>query len=200
MGLLERFFKKNKDQTVIDSEVHGIRNVPDEVLRLRNLNSLIGNLLLGDHYVAKSEYADINTNYSDLIQWFQVLKDSGTLQDYCNKNGALEHEIMDVMLRYNNLSSLIDSQNEQFIKSRMISEKDYLDSILKEIDPAIVLDEDQRRVVLTDEDYCLVVAGAGAGKTTTVAAKVKYLVDRQHVDPKQILVISFTNKDRKSVV
>lgn len=194
MGLLERFFKKNKDQTVIDSEVHGIRNVPDEVLRLRNLNSLIGNLLLGDHYVAKSEYADINTNYSDLIQWFQVLKDSGTLQDYCNKNGALEHEIMDVMLRYNNLSSLIDSQNEQFIKSRMISEKDYLDSILKEIDPAIVLDEDQRRVVLTDEDYCLVVAGAGAGKTTTVAAKVKYLVDRQHVDPKQILVISFTNK------
>ena len=47
---------------------------------------------------------------------------------------------------------------------------------------------------MTDEDYCLVVAGAGAGKTTTVAAKVKYLVDKQGVDPKQILVISFTNK------
>ena len=48
--------------------------------------------------------------------------------------------------------------------------------------------------MLTDEDYCLVVAGAGAGKTTTVAAKVKYLVDKQGIDPKQILVISFTNK------
>ena len=47
--------------------------------------------------------------------------------------------------------------------------------------------------MLTDEDYCLVVAGAGAGKTTTVAAKVKYLVDKQGIDPKQILVISFTN-------
>ena len=57
----------------------------------------------------------------------------------------------------------------------------------------ILLDDDQRRVVLTDEDYCLVVAGAGAGKTTTVAAKVKYLVDKQGIDPKQILVISFTN-------
>lgn len=76
----------------------------------------------------------------------------------------------------------------------MISEKNYLDNILKECDPAILLDDDQRRVVLTDEDYCLVVAGAGAGKTTTVAAKVKYLVDKQGVDPKQILVISFTNK------
>ena len=49
-------------------------------------------------------------------------------------------------------------------------------------------------VVLTDEDHCLVIAGAGAGKTTTVAAKVKYLVEKQGVDPKQILVISFTNK------
>ena len=27
-----------------------------------------------------------------------------------------------------------------------------------------MLDEDQRRVILTDEDYCLVIAGAGAGK------------------------------------
>ena len=35
---------------------------------------------------------------------------------------------------------------------------------------------------------------AGAGKTTTVAAKVKYLVDKKKVDPRQILVISFTNK------
>lgn len=58
----------------------------------------------------------------------------------------------------------------------------------------ILLDDDQRRVVLTDEDYTLVVAGAGAGKTTTVAAKVKYLVDKQCVYPKRILVISFTNK------
>ena len=49
-------------------------------------------------------------------------------------------------------------------------------------------------MVLTDEDYCLVIAGAGAGKTTTVAAKVKYLVDKQGVKPSQILVVSFTNK------
>ena len=76
----------------------------------------------------------------------------------------------------------------------MISEKAYLDTILKDCDPKILLDDDQRKVVLTDEDYCLVVAGAGAGKTTTVAAKVKYLVDKQGVDPKKILVISFTNK------
>ena len=57
-----------------------------------------------------------------------------------------------------------------------------------------MLDEDQRRVILTDEDYCLVIAGAGAGKTTTVAAKVKYLAEKKNIDPAQILVVSFTNK------
>lgn len=40
----------------------------------------------------------------------------------------------------------------------------------------------------------LVIAGAGAGKTTTIAAKVKYLVEKKHIEPDQILVISFTNK------
>ena len=72
--------------------------------------------------------------------------------------------------------------------------KEYLDHILEEVDPKIKLDDDQRKVILTDEDYCLVIAGAGAGKTTTVAAKVKYLVEKKQVDPKQILVVSFTNK------
>jgi DNA helicase-4 len=38
------------------------------------------------------------------------------------------------------------------------------------------------------------VAGAGAGKTTTMAAKVKYLVEKQQVNPKDIVVISYTNR------
>ena len=89
---------------------------------------------------------------------------------------------------------IVGRHNDEYIAKAKISEKNYLDSILGSIDPSIILDENQREVVLTDEDYCLVIAGAGAGKTTTVAAKVKYLVDKKNVNSKQILVISFTNK------
>jgi len=81
-----------------------------------------------------------------------------------------------------------------YIRKQLKKEKRYLDNILRECDPDIVLDNDQRRAVLNDEDNCLVVAGAGAGKTTTVAAKVKYLVDRKGIDCSQILVISYTNR------
>ena len=60
-----------------------------------------------------------------------------------------------------------DKHNDDYITQAMEDNKEYLDNILKTVDPAIMLDEDQRKVVLTDEDYCLVIAGAGAGKTTT---------------------------------
>ena len=65
---------------------------------------------------------------------------------------------------------------------------------MKEIDPEIQLDDEQRRAVIVDDDHCLLVAGAGAGKTTTMAAKVKYLVEKKHVSPEEIIVISYTNK------
>ena len=94
---------------------------------------------------------------------------------------------------------MVDEHNEKYVSEKLIAEKEYLDNILKSIDPTILLDEDQRRVVLADEDYCLVIAGAGAGKTTTVAAKVKYLVDKKKIDPSQILVVSFTNKAVKEL-
>lgn len=187
MGLFQRLFPKRKSvqQQTVQSE---------ELLRLRALDSFMTALLNGDHFVAKSEYLDRLAECSDLDGWFSVLQNSGTLEDYCRKNAVSASEIASILTRYKSFPELIDSQNERYVKSRMIAEKDYLDNILVDCDPNILLDEDQRRVVLTDEDYCLVVAGAGAGKTTTVAAKVKYLVDKQGVDPKQILVISFTNK------
>lgn len=116
------------------------------------------------------------------------------LKTFCENNGISLTDIEKIIEDYQNFDKLIELHNEAYIKRAMTDEKVYLDNILKEVDQQIVLDEDQRRVVLTDEDYCLVIAGAGAGKTTTVAAKVKYLVEKKKIEPSQILVVSFTNK------
>lgn len=101
--------------------------------------------------------------------------------------------------KYEHIDEIINKKNDAYIASKLVEEKAYLDNILKTVDPVISLDEDQRKVVLSDEDYSLVIAGAGAGKTTTVAAKVKYLVEKQGIDPNQILIISFTNKAVKEL-
>ena len=187
MSLLQRLFQKKNTKQPQAAQA-------EELVSLRALDSFMTLLLEGDHFVAKSEYKDKLATYSDLVHWFDVLQSSGTMDDYCRKNAASQPEITAILNRYKSFQELIDAQNERYITSKMQTEKSYLDCILKDCDPNILLDDDQRRVVLTDEDYCLVVAGAGAGKTTTVAAKVKYLVDKQGVDPSQILVISFTNK------
>ena len=66
------------------------------------------------------------------------------------------------------------------------------DALLSDIDGGKSLDPQQRDAIVTDEYSNLVIAGAGSGKTSVVVGKVKYLVERWHVDPSEILVTSFT--------
>lgn len=165
-----------------------------ECIRIYKLQDEINAVLKGTHYVARSEYAEIIPVYKETVEFFRVLQNSKMLKNYCAKNGITEGEVLKVIDLYDHLGEKVDAANDKFIKNQMLSEKEYLDNILKDVDPVIMLDEDQRKVILTDEDYCLVIAGAGAGKTTTVAAKVKYLVEKKGIQPRDILVISFTNK------
>ena len=96
--------------------------------------------------------------------------------------------------KYNLNYDEVKRHNEKYIKDALVKYKDYFDNMYKGIDDNILLDEEQRIAILTDEDYNLIVAGAGAGKTTTMAAKVKFLVDIKKVDPNDIILISYTNK------
>ena len=56
------------------------------------------------------------------------------------------------------------------------------------------LDLDQRKAIVSSAKNNLVVAGAGSGKTLTIVAKIKYLVEVKKVNPKEILCLSFTNE------
>ena len=49
----------------------------------------------------------------------------------------------------------------------------------------------QRKSIVTDEDSTLVVAGAGTGKTSTVVGKVSYLIKKNEIDSKEILVLAY---------
>ena len=57
-----------------------------------------------------------------------------------------------------------------------------------------LLDKQQIEAVVACEDACLVLAPAGSGKTASLLAKVQYLVQGLGMDPRRILLISFTKK------
>ncbi len=192
MGFIDKIFRKKKVQ--LNSNVQQNVSQDENVLKILELRTLIDSLLNSHKYVAKSDYLEKVKEYASVINFFDVLQKSGMLNEFGTRNGLSASEIKQVISTYADIEELVEQHNEKYISDTMVREKDYLDNVLKSVDPVVSLDEDQRRVVLTDEDYCLVIAGAGAGKTTTVAAKVKYLVDKQGVKPSQILVVSFTNK------
>ncbi len=170
-----------------------------ELERLCQFEDALNDLLEQDIYIARSDYKDLRDENANIFSHFKVLQDSKMLNYYCQEHGIDDERIVNFLSNYEDLlnddkSQLIIKHNHDYISRHLESEKQYLDAILTEVDPNIKLDEEQREVVLSDEDYTLVIAGAGAGKTTTVAAKVKYLVEKKGIRPDQILVISFTNK------
>lgn len=88
----------------------------------------------------------------------------------------------------------LDAYNDEIIEKEYQIHKEFFDNMYKEIDDNIHLDKEQIKAILSDEDYSLIIAGAGTGKTTTMASKVKYLVDIKKVDPSKIVVMSYTKK------
>ena len=189
MGLLDRIFGSKKDVVPAKSVPHN-----ENCRKLMEFASCVEKLLKENRYLAKSDYKKHLEEYQKTMDFFGVLLESGMFPNFCEANGVSEENMQKAIDYYDRAETYVEEHNEAYLTRAMTEEKEYLDNVLKTVDPIVVLDEDQRKVVLTDEDYCLVIAGAGAGKTTTVAAKVKYLVDRKGIDPSQILVVSFTNK------
>lgn len=63
-----------------------------------------------------------------------------------------------------------------------------------ELGQAFAPTEEQRAVIEAPLGPCLVVAGAGAGKTETMAGRVVWLIANRYVTPDQVLGLTFTRK------
>ncbi|MDE6285066.1 MAG: UvrD-helicase domain-containing protein, partial [Bacilli bacterium] len=174
MGLFSKLFGKKENA-----------NLPIEYINAIACNKEFDSLLSEDKFIARSDYKHILEQYKDIYIFFESTRKANTLSYYCKQNRLQETEIKKFLLYYEDIkdlekgSALFTEHNDAFVKNHLQSEKSYLDKILYEVDSKILLDEEQRKVILSDEDYTLIIAGAGAGKTTTVAAKVRYLVEKK---------------------
>ena len=189
-------FKSHPTQS---SEIHQA-NYTEEYKGIIKFNQDLQSLLSKDKFISRKDYKCLLEEHAHLIPFVDALKKSQMLDSYVAANHLDIDQFNAFSNQYAQLAdtktpaTIIKSHNDKFIQRHLKEDKKYLDNILLKCDPGIILDDEQREVVLSDEDHTLVIAGAGAGKTTTVAAKVRYLVEKLNIRPEQILVISFTNK------
>ena len=65
--------------------------------------------------------------------------------------------------------------------------------------PDTVFSPSQTEAVLTLDDVCVVVAGAGSGKTRIITARVEYLIKNNLAQPEEIIVLAFNKKAAEEI-
>lgn len=105
-----------------------------------------------------------------------------------DSTSPLKQLAIDYNDRYINGGQFIDQFNENFVQN----ERETIDKILNKKE--IQHNSDQVAAIASDEDNTLLVAGAGTGKTTTILGKIAYLLERVHIKPEEILLLSFTGR------
>ncbi len=190
-GIPSEYFPKNGQKVENNSESIDYEKLSNILISFDNDYVW---LFSADHYITNRETKHLLHTYNE---YYSAMQNKLIFQYVCNNATVFRVDTDSLKLflrRMNTLKENITTHNAEYIERTLAREKEYFDNILADIDPNIRLDDEQRRAVITDDDYCLLVAGAGAGKTTTMAAKVKYLVEKKRINPEEIIVISYTNK------
>lgn len=129
-------------------------------------------------YFTHSVAGKLASQYKDTFDYFS----SGDIS-------GISKSTTDSINVYRGIYKFRSDWNKEFIQRELLE----AEKLLTDIDGKS-LDAQQRIAVVTDEDSNLVLAGAGSGKTLTIAGKVKYLVEHKGVKPEEILLISYTKK------
>lgn len=149
----------------------------------------VSGFMAADHYFAHSEYLSCidEMEFEKTTSCFLYDEFLG----YVNKKVP---ESLSTLSKYQReiergFSDIPQTHNNIFIQDELRRNQLFFDTVLK-----YPLDQQQRESIVKLEDNCLVISSAGSGKTSTSVGKIKYLVEKRHIDPSKILPLTFTTK------
>jgi DNA helicase-4 len=88
------------------------------------------------------------------------------------------------------LAEQLQNYNDRFIFQRLQEHASFFDGTDDHL--STVLDAQQRRAIITDDQHNLVIAGAGSGKTSVLTSRIAYLTRRADaIAPERILALAF---------
>jgi len=165
-------------------------------MNINLLNEEINNYL--DKYkkfMTKDIYITIKM-YDTFTNKYKYLYDECYLKRSYLKDNKNYDSILKII---NDKNRLLKKHNRKFVDDKLDKYKEYFDNMFTSIDKKIILDKEQREAIICEENNLLILSGAGSGKTTTISAKAKYLVDIKKINPKSIAVVTFTKKAKEEL-
>ena len=155
--------------------------------QLADLSASVDQLLGANRYLGQS----------DIRKWFKSLPDISNelAHPYFDANLlAPEHRISisKITSLRSPASQLLAERNERYVSEAISRYSDLFSSLEK-----YPLTDEQMRAAVVDEDRNLLIAAAGSGKSSTIVAKVVYLLQNNLARPEEILVLAY-NKDAQN--
>lgn len=136
-------------------------------------------LIKSDFFITKKDLDSYRAKWFSITPLFDEFKIKNSW------NITIEKTISYLQIIFQDGNRILETRNNEFIRKEQEKYKDFFDHF-----GDFPLSGEQRRAIITDEYAELVVAGAGSGKTTTIAGKVAYL-NRKGVKPEEILCLSY---------
>jgi len=160
---------------------------------LSNVDSLLLaiNAELSKGYPSEKFLEAINASFATNITDFKHLIAIGSI----NVQAAKIPNLTELNERIQVLENIGLSRKvyvESYISRELITFKDFFDTVEK-----TPLTEEQRTACVVCDDRQLLVAAAGSGKSSTLVAKVGYMLEKGWITPNQVVALAF-NKDAAS--
>lgn len=198
----EYHYAKNRERTDIASKFH---YQYENISRLQASNNENHKNIVTCNEKAEILYRTIKSKFNDspgigayftFSECQRLLSDSKPIINAINsvfprfKEYITFTNISDLHALLKNLEETrIEYNHSVYIPHFIEANKTYFDMLLP-----YPLDPQQRTAIVTDEDNTLVISSAGSGKTSTIIGKAHYLLDKHKVDPKKLLIVTYTHK------
>jgi len=157
---------------------------------IAEIDEIRNNIYAGDRYLTYELKTNVEKEIGEHQKNFYYLQSNS--KKISEDIGIKANELMN---KSNEILFYINNYNENFIAQKKLQ---YAPLFRND---GIELDDDQKRAVITDDKYNLVVAGAGSGKTEVLITRIAYLTQREKdkIKPERILALAFQTKAAKEI-
>lgn len=193
----------------IEIKINDLKSSIPENLKedLDNIKSLTANISKYDEIQNDlNKLNDVKNDYEFIKRDMDTIKDKfvevNEIKNEVSNLTKLESNLDDIKLQISNMEDLIKNGNiDEINKIDMdFSKIDQLSKNIMDIRDNIAsfteqhLSPEQLSAVRSRASKLIIKAGPGAGKTRVLVERVQFLVNEMHVDPKTVVVITFTEK------